>query len=142
MDREELLRKWDEWCRVRNLTEDTRKIYLWVAEDFLKHVSNIPPSKDDVIAYVNGKTNKPFYWTIVNRFLKINGINPFTEAEEELYRPRTDEKRVSRPYIDDPSFVETMVNATGAEWLALAILISAETGLRRKQLTFSNPKRN
>ena len=128
------MERFRRWMRAKDLTEDTFRRYEAAARHFLSNCSSVPPTKEDVLRFISGKSNKRWYWQVVMTLLRVNHVHVFEPEEEEMYKPKASAQQVMRPYFEEPEEVYRLVDSVAPEWFKLAILIAAETGARRKQI--------
>lgn len=135
-DKKRWIENFAAWMDARNLTNDTKTHYLYCAKHFLNSCSSFPPTKDDVVNFISSKKGKRVvYWSVIKRLFKVNGYSVMSEHDMEMYKPKLSEHPPNRPYFETVEQVFQFLDGARTDWLKLAILIAAETGARRKQIT-------
>lgn len=131
-----LLRKIDEWARLRELTKVSKELFRWVARDFLKFCADrgLTPSKESALSYLSwlGVSNKLWYWKMLRKCFEIWNLEWFTPTEEAKYKPKPPE-RVNRVIVSLDEF-NRLYEVADEMWLKIALRIAAETGARRLQI--------
>ena len=128
----------ESWMELRGLTEQSRKMFRWVAQDFLRFCEETgrPVDKRSVVDYVSSikasSGHKRWRWSVLRKCFKVWGLDWFNEDEERSIMPKPSE-RVNRQVLTLDEFMR-MYNAADKEWMKLALRIGIETGARRQQI--------
>jgi len=128
----------EEWMEVRGLTDVSRRLFKWVARDFLKFCRerSLKLSKESVLSYLSwlnvSSGSRLWYWRMLRKCFEVWGLEWFTPVEEARYKPKPPE-RISRTIVSLEDF-NRLYEAAEETWLKLALRIAAETGARRLQI--------
>jgi len=132
------LNKLERWMELRGLTQESRRMFRWVARDFLRYCKEVskPIDKRSVIDYISSintsSGHKRWRWNILRKCFNVWGLDWFNEDEEKSIMPKPSE-RVNRQVLSLEEFMR-MYNVADKEWMKLALRIGIETGARRRQI--------
>ena len=137
---EKFMERLEEWMELRGLTPQSRRMFRWVAQDFLSFCkeNNRRVGKEAVIDYllslnVSQGHRKWRYQMLKVIFEKAWDLEWFKGAEEAKVRPKGPSEEPNRPVITLDQF-QRLYEAADKPWMKIALRIAAETGARRLQI--------